>query len=69
MHVKVVKVAGEFVWHHHEWEDELFLVLKGSLEMRFRDPQPNVVSKRRFSLARSLAHARSLSAGGHDRCG
>jgi mannose-6-phosphate isomerase-like protein (cupin superfamily) len=35
--VKVVKFAGEFVWHHHEREDEMFLVIKGRLRMRFRD--------------------------------
>jgi mannose-6-phosphate isomerase-like protein (cupin superfamily) len=35
--VKVVKFRGEFVWHHHEREDELFLVVKGTLRMRFRD--------------------------------
>ncbi len=35
--VKAVKVKGEFVWHHHEVEDELFLVVKGTLRMRFRD--------------------------------
>jgi mannose-6-phosphate isomerase-like protein (cupin superfamily) len=35
--VKVVKLQGEFVWHHHEQEDELFLVVKGRLTMRFRD--------------------------------
>ena len=36
-YVKVVKVQGEFVWHHHENEDELFLVLKGRLLIKFRD--------------------------------
>lgn len=36
-YVKVVKLRGEFVWHHHELEDELFLVVKGCLRMRFRD--------------------------------
>jgi len=36
-YVKLVKFAGEFVWHHHDTEDELFLVLKGSLLMRLRD--------------------------------
>lgn len=36
-HVKLVKVQGEFVWHHHEHEDELFLVLKGRLQMQFED--------------------------------
>ena len=35
--VKVVKIQGEFVWHHHEEEDELFLVLKGQLRIEFRD--------------------------------
>jgi mannose-6-phosphate isomerase-like protein (cupin superfamily) len=35
--VKAVKVKGEFVWHHHDVEDELFLVVKGTLRMRFRD--------------------------------
>lgn len=36
-HVKLVKVQGEFVWHHHEAEDELFLVLKGRLVIRLAD--------------------------------
>lgn len=35
--VKLAKFQGEFVWHHHENEDELFLVVKGSFEMEFRD--------------------------------
>jgi len=36
-HVKLVKLAGEFVWHRHEREDELFLVVRGSMELHFRD--------------------------------
>jgi mannose-6-phosphate isomerase-like protein (cupin superfamily) len=32
--VKIVKVKGEFVWHHHDWEDELFFVVKGRLLMQ-----------------------------------
>lgn len=36
-HVKLVKFQGEFVWHHHEHEDELFLVVDGSFRMEFRD--------------------------------
>ena len=36
-YVKLVKVKGEFVWHHHEKEDELFLIVKGSLLMKLRD--------------------------------
>ncbi|HVN53399.1 MAG TPA: cupin domain-containing protein [Anaerolineaceae bacterium] len=36
-YVKLVKIEGEFVWHHHETEDELFLVLSGELTIQFRD--------------------------------
>jgi mannose-6-phosphate isomerase-like protein (cupin superfamily) len=36
-HVKLARLKGEFVWHHHEDEDELFLVVKGRLQMRLRD--------------------------------
>jgi mannose-6-phosphate isomerase-like protein (cupin superfamily) len=36
-YVKVVKLKGEFVWHHHDNEDEMFLVVSGTLRMRFRD--------------------------------
>jgi mannose-6-phosphate isomerase-like protein (cupin superfamily) len=38
-HVKLVKFRGEFVWHHHEVEDELFLVVRGRFRMEFRDRQ------------------------------
>jgi mannose-6-phosphate isomerase-like protein (cupin superfamily) len=37
--VKLVKFQGEFVWHHHENEDELFLVVKGRFRMDFHDRQ------------------------------
>src|SRR3954469_17189724 len=36
-HVKLVKFQGPFVWHHHEAEDELFLVVSGRFRMEFRD--------------------------------
>ncbi len=36
-HVKLVKVQGEFVWHHHDNEDEMFLVLGGRLQMKLRE--------------------------------
>jgi len=36
-HVKVVKLRGEFVWHHHDREDELFFVVEGRLRMQLRD--------------------------------
>src|ERR1700733_2238616 len=35
--VKLVKFSGEFVWHHHDLEDELFLVVEGRFRMEFRD--------------------------------
>jgi mannose-6-phosphate isomerase-like protein (cupin superfamily) len=38
-HVKLVKLLGEFVWHKHDREDELFLVVKGRFRMEFRDRQ------------------------------
>jgi mannose-6-phosphate isomerase-like protein (cupin superfamily) len=38
-HVKLVKFQGEFVWHHHDDEDELFLVVKGRFRMDFHDRQ------------------------------
>ena len=36
-HVKLVKFQGEFVWHSHEVEDEMFLVIDGAFDMQFRD--------------------------------
>lgn len=35
--VKLVKFTGEFVWHHHDREDELFLVVKGRMRMQLRE--------------------------------
>jgi mannose-6-phosphate isomerase-like protein (cupin superfamily) len=37
-HVRLVKLKGEFTWHHHDNEDELFLVVEGELQMRLREP-------------------------------
>ena len=36
-YVKLVKFSGEFVWHHHDNEDELFLVVSGSMRMHYRE--------------------------------
>jgi mannose-6-phosphate isomerase-like protein (cupin superfamily) len=41
--VKVCKIKGEFVWHHHENEDEIFLVLKGTLVIQYRDREEVVL--------------------------
>jgi mannose-6-phosphate isomerase-like protein (cupin superfamily) len=37
VHVKLAKLKGEFAWHAHEAEDELFLVVRGRLKIEFRD--------------------------------
>ncbi|GAC1321751.1 MAG: cupin domain-containing protein [Chloroflexota bacterium] len=37
IHIKLVKLQGEFVWHHHDVEDEMFLVVKGRLLLKLRD--------------------------------
>jgi mannose-6-phosphate isomerase-like protein (cupin superfamily) len=47
--VKAVKLKGEFIWHHHEKEDELFLVVKGTLRMKFRDHEA-IVSEGEFVI-------------------
>lgn len=36
-YVKLAKLQGEFVWHHHDNEDELFLVISGTLRMKYRE--------------------------------
>ena len=36
-HVKIAKLKGDFVWHRHEREDEMFLVMKGNLTIKLRD--------------------------------
>ncbi len=36
-YVKIAKINGEFIWHNHEKEDELFMVIKGKLFLDFRD--------------------------------
>ena len=51
-YVKLAKLKGEFVWHHHENEDELFMVIKGKLTIKLRD-QPGWVT---FSIDGSLGY-------------
>lgn len=38
-YIKLAKLKGEFVWHHHDEEDELFLVVKGNLVIKFKDQE------------------------------
>jgi mannose-6-phosphate isomerase-like protein (cupin superfamily) len=55
-HVKAVKLKGEFVWHHHDEEDELFLVVKGVLRMRFRDHEALVRAGEFIIVPRGVEH-------------
>ena len=55
-YVKVVKLKGEFLWHHHEREDELFLVVKGTLRMRFRDREVLVREGEFLIVPRGVEH-------------
>ena len=55
-HVKLAKLKGEFVWHHHEEEDELFLVIKGSLLMKFRDHDVTVNEGEFIIVPRGVEH-------------
>lgn len=55
-HVKCVKLKGEFVWHHHENEDELFLVHRGVLEMRLRDRTVTLSAGEFFIVPRGVEH-------------
>jgi mannose-6-phosphate isomerase-like protein (cupin superfamily) len=55
-HVKLVKFSGEFVWHHHEHEDELFLVLDGRFDMQFRDRTVSVERGEFIIVPRGVEH-------------
>lgn len=54
--VQLVKVKGQFVWHHHEKEDELFYVLKGHLIVHFRDRDVHVSEGEFVIVPRMLEH-------------
>jgi mannose-6-phosphate isomerase-like protein (cupin superfamily) len=55
-YVKLVKFRGEFVWHFHEREDELFLVVKGRLLMKFRDHEVRVEEGEFIIVPRGVEH-------------
>lgn len=54
--VQVVKLKGEFVWHHHDNEDELFLVIKGKLIIHFRDRDVEVNSGEFVIIPHPIEH-------------
>jgi len=55
-HIKAVKLKDEFIWHHHESEDELFLVIKGTLRMKFRDHEAVVREGEIVIVPRGVEH-------------
>ena len=54
--VKLVKFQGEFVWHHHDQEDELFLVVSGRFRMDFRDRQEWIEEDEFIVVPRGVEH-------------
>jgi mannose-6-phosphate isomerase-like protein (cupin superfamily) len=54
--VKLVKFQGEFIWHHHDHEDELFYVVKGSFDMHMRDKVITVNAGEFLIMPRGVDH-------------
>lgn len=54
--VKLVKLKGEFIWHSHEHEDELFMVVHGKLVMEFRDRVETVNAGEMIVVPRGVEH-------------
>lgn len=54
--VKLAKLKGEFLWHHHEDEDELFLVVKGSLVIKLRDKDVPLAPGQFLIIPRGVEH-------------
>ena len=54
--IKLVKFKGPFVWHHHENEDELFYVIKGSFDMEFRDKTVTIREGEFIIVPRGVEH-------------
>ncbi len=55
-YVKVAKLSGEFVWHSHEQEDELFLVVKGRMTIRFRDGDAHLEEGQMVIVEKGIEH-------------
>lgn len=55
-HFKVVRVQGEFVWHDHPETDEVFVVLRGQLEIQFRDGCVTLSEGEMFVVPKGLEH-------------
>jgi mannose-6-phosphate isomerase-like protein (cupin superfamily) len=55
-HIKLVKFLGEFVWHHHDEEDEMFLVIDGRFRMEFRDREVWIEEGEFIVVPRGVEH-------------
>jgi mannose-6-phosphate isomerase-like protein (cupin superfamily) len=55
-YIKLARLRGEFVWHQHEHEDELFLVIKGSLVIRLRDRDLTLTEGQLVIIPRGVEH-------------
>lgn len=55
-YVKAVRFQGEFVWHHHDDEDEMFLVVQGRMRMKFRDHEEIVKPGEFIIVPRGVEH-------------
>lgn len=55
-HLKVAKVQGEFIWHEHHETDEVFLVLKGQLDIQFRDGTVTLQEGEMFVVPKGMEH-------------
>jgi len=55
-YIKLVKFKGEFVWHKHDHEDEMFYVLDGSFTMEFRDKKVELHEKEFIIVPRGVEH-------------
>lgn len=56
LQVKLVKLMGEFVWHKHDNEDEMFYVLKGEFKMAFRDRVINIKENEFIIVPKGTEH-------------
>ena len=55
-HVKLVKFKGEFVWHRHEGDDELFLVVKGRIQLQLRDGEVTLEAGEMAVVSQGVEH-------------
>jgi len=55
-HIKLAKIKGEFIWHKHDDEDEMFLVLEGTLKIAFRDRTETIQENEIIIVPKGVEH-------------